>query len=128
MRRLIAAVVLLAAGCAAPAADGPSAGPVRVAEGGDVEITVTPLSLGGGGAVFRVAFDTHTVELGFDPVAVSRLETPAGVVPADSWEGDGPGGHHREGELRFPTDARLGDLQLRIDVDEPVVVDWKSGA
>lgn len=53
------------------------------------------------GAVFEIIFDTHDVELDQDLVQETRLvvgETPS---PTAEWSGDGVGGHHREGELRF---------------------------
>ncbi|GIK37523.1 MAG: hypothetical protein BroJett011_13560 [Chloroflexota bacterium] len=69
-----------------------------------VRIEVTPLNLPQGGASldFSVVFDTHSVDLGFDPVAISVLRDNTGrEYPALEWKGDGPGGHHRSGTLRF---------------------------
>ncbi len=51
--------------------------------------------------MFEIIFDTHDVELDQDLVQETRLvvgETPS---PTAEWSGDGVGGHHREGELRF---------------------------
>ena len=69
-----------------------------------VTVEVTPLNLGGDAATleFEVAFNTHSVDLSFDPAAISVLRDAAGgEYPAIAWEGGGPGGHHREGVLRF---------------------------
>jgi hypothetical protein len=70
-----------------------------------VSVDVTPINLGTGSATldFEVAFNTHSVNLSFDPAAISVLRDSAGrEYPAVAWEGSGPGGHHRSGVLRFP--------------------------
>jgi hypothetical protein len=69
-----------------------------------VTVAVTPLNLPNGGSTlnFEVAFNTHSVDLSFDPAAISVLRDGAGrEYPAVAWEGAGPGGHHRSGVLRF---------------------------
>lgn len=69
-----------------------------------VTIEVTPLNLPDGGSSldFEVAFNTHSVDLGFDPAAISVLRDDQGrEYPAIAWEGTAPGGHHRSGVLRF---------------------------
>ena len=69
-----------------------------------VTIEVTPLNLPDGGSSldFEVAFETHSVDLGFDPAAISVLRDDQGrEYPAIAWEGAAPGGHHRSGVLRF---------------------------
>jgi hypothetical protein len=67
-------------------------------------VEVTPLNLAGSSTTleFEVAFNTHSVDLGFDPAALSVLRDGQGRdYPATAWEGDAPGGHHRSGTLRF---------------------------
>lgn len=69
-----------------------------------VWVDVTPLNLPGGDVTldFEVAFNTHSVDLSFDPAAISLLRDDAGrEYPATAWEGSGPGGHHRSGILHF---------------------------
>ena len=69
-----------------------------------VTVEVTPLDLANRGATldFEVAFNTHSVALDFDPAAISVLRDSTGrEYPALAWEGDTPGGHHRQGTLRF---------------------------
>lgn len=69
-----------------------------------VMVEVTPLNLADGGTSldFDVAFNTHSVALDFDPAAISILRDDQGrEYPALGWDGDGPGGHHRSGTLRF---------------------------
>jgi hypothetical protein len=78
-----------------------------------VTVEVTPRNLAEGSTMleFDVAFETHSVDLGFDPAAVSVLRDGQGRdYPATAWEGDPAGGHHRSGTLRFeipngPTDS-----------------------
>ncbi len=73
-----------------------------------VMVEVTPLNLPRGGPTFdfEVAFNTHSVDLSFDPAAISILRDDQGrEYPAVAWEGAGPGGHHRSGVLRFEAPA-----------------------
>ncbi|MBI5303873.1 MAG: hypothetical protein HY868_17180 [Chloroflexi bacterium] len=52
--------------------------------------------------VFDVAMNTHSVELADDMTKVSILRDNAGKeYKPTGWEGAGPGGHHREGKLKF---------------------------
>jgi hypothetical protein len=69
-----------------------------------VTVEVTPLNLPGGGASldFTVAFDTHSVNLDFDPAAISVLRDDAGrEYPATAWEASASSGHHKSGILQF---------------------------
>lgn len=78
-----------------------------------VEVDVTPLNLSSDGATldFEVAFNTHSVNLDFDPAAISVLRDDKGhEYPVIAWEGSGPGGHHRSGVLRFPADPLRGKV------------------
>ncbi len=78
-----------------------------------VIVEVTPLNLAEGGTTleFEVAFNTHSVELGFDPATLSILRDGQGQeYSATAWKGDPAGGHHRSGTLQFelptvPTDS-----------------------
>ncbi len=56
-----------------------------------------------GGLTFRVAMDTHSVDLdGYDLKRLAALRTERGAaVPPATWDAP-PGGHHREGSLVFP--------------------------
>lgn len=86
----------------------------RTAQAGEVEVTMTALTLDRSGAAFKIQFDTHTVELGLDPATavVTVNGTQSGGA---AWDGSGPGGHHREGTLRFTTPVPSGAaVELRI--------------
>ncbi len=68
-----------------------------------VTVEVTPISLGFNANVeFKVLFDTHTIELNYNLMKISRLTDDKGrnYQPL-SWTG-GSGGHHLSGELIFP--------------------------
>lgn len=69
-----------------------------------VTITVTPLEFGKGVETwkFQVVLDTHSGSLDNDLLATASLTDDKGnVYRPVAWEGPGPGGHHREGVLRF---------------------------
>ena len=52
--------------------------------------------------VFDVTMNTHSVELVDDLTRSAILRDDAGKEYAPiAWEGAGPGGHHREGKLKF---------------------------
>lgn len=72
-------------------------------EQAEVSVEVTPVSLQSGQEIkFSIAMDTHTVELNFDLLKVSKLITNTGkTLTPLSWSG-GSGGHHLRGELIFP--------------------------
>jgi hypothetical protein len=89
--------------------------PARVVQAGAVEVTMTPLTLDESGAVFEIALDTHSVELDLDMAASAQLQINGSTGDGASWDGQGPGGHHREGTLRFTTPVPPGaDVELRI--------------
>lgn len=74
-------------------------------EGGNVTVSVTPLSLKPGlPASFDVAFETHSVDLNFDVEKIATLNDGSRAVYTPYWDGSPPGGHHRNGTLRFTPD------------------------
>jgi hypothetical protein len=103
--------------------------PTRTVEAGAVTVTLQPRRLDAGGAVFKISFDTHSVELDQDLTRQARLIVGSTTWPIASWSGDGPGGHHRGGELRFTaTGAAEGTATLSIDgLPEPVTATWDVG-
>lgn len=71
-------------------------------DAGRVVVDVAPLTLSGDAWEFEVAFNTHSVNLGFDVTEVSVLRCDQGQEYTPTvWEGPGPGGHHRSGVLKF---------------------------
>ncbi|CAG1002758.1 hypothetical protein GPROT1_04048 [Gammaproteobacteria bacterium] len=52
--------------------------------------------------VIEIAMNTHSVELADEMTKVSILRDDSGnEYKPTAWEGAGPGGHHREGKLKF---------------------------
>lgn len=89
--------------------------PTRTAQAGAVELTLTPLTLDASGAVFQVTMDTHTMALDMDMASSSRLRVNGVAADTATWDGQGPGGHHREGTLRFATPVPAhATVELRI--------------
>lgn len=69
-----------------------------------VTIKITPVELGKGTETwkFQIVFDTHSGSLDDDLLAaVSLVDDKGNIYQKISWEGPGPGGHHREGTLAF---------------------------
>ncbi len=91
-----------------------------------VDIEIKPLRLDDQEAVFAVSLDTHEVDLSAD-LTRSTLDVDGTVRPAESWSGDGPGGHHREGHLRFRLDQRLnGSVTLVLSgFTKPAETSWE---
>lgn len=82
-----------------------------------VTVKATPRSLQGDVWEFNVVFDTHSQELKDDLMKSAVLVAPGGsrFSPLE-WKGDPPGGHHREGVLRFNAiQPAPAGLELRID-------------
>ena len=100
--------------------------PTRTITAGAVIIKIEPRQLDAGGAVFKVTFDTHSVDLDQDLERQARLTVGATTWPVAGWSGDGPGGHHRTGELRFTAaGAPTGTATLDIDgLPETVHATW----
>jgi hypothetical protein len=69
-----------------------------------VTVAVTPQNLAAGARSwdFKVVLDTHSQDLSDDLVkSAVLLDDKAGRHVPVKWEGAGPGGHHREGMLKF---------------------------
>lgn len=67
-----------------------------------VIVKVTPKALDGNGQDFEVMLETHTSELDDDLARSATLTVDGGTPRAPiEWRGDPPGGHHRQGILRF---------------------------
>lgn len=140
-RRLTLAVATLAfAGIALAACGGGDSGDdnasgqatglaTRTVKAGEVDVKVEPSQLDGQGAAFKIVLDTHSVELSMD-LADAVLEVGGTSWEVVGWSGDGPGGHHREGELRFTASGPAeGRARLRLSgFPEPVEATWDLGS
>jgi hypothetical protein len=83
-----------------------------------VTVAVTPQNLtdSAGSWNFKIVLDTHSADLSDDLTQSSVLVDGSGKrhMPV-AWDGAGPGGHHREGVLRFkPISPRPQSIELQI--------------
>jgi hypothetical protein len=83
-----------------------------------VTLAVTPQNLSGDARTwdFKIVLDTHSADLNDDLVKSAVLIDGSGGKHAPvAWDGAGPGGHHREGVLRFmPLPSRQQTIELQI--------------
>ena len=81
-----------------------------------VTVIVTPRNLAASTWEFDVVFDTHSQELTDDlgKAAVLVSDGRASHSPL-KWQGDPPGGHHRQGVLQFKSVSPLpASIELQI--------------
>jgi hypothetical protein len=83
-----------------------------------VTVAVTPQNLtdSAGSWNFKIVLDTHSADLSDDLTQSAVLVDGSGKrhMPV-AWDGAGPGGHHREGVLRFkPISPRPQSIELQI--------------
>src|SRR5262245_63158159 len=105
---------------------------VRRSSADGVTVAVTPQNLAAGTKSwdFKIVLDTHSQDLKDDLVATAVLLDDKGVkhVPV-AWEGAGPGGHHREGTLKFKPISPAPDaieLQIqRVGETKPRLFRWQ---
>ena len=100
----------------APAASSASAAAANATSAGDdltqtedeamVTVAVTPLNLNDKSVAtldFKIALNTHSVDLGYDLTQIATLSNDAGEkVQPTKWDGPTSGGHHVSGMLSFP--------------------------
>jgi len=130
MRRVriaLAIGVALLAACSRDDTPVPAAGPsAREVAAGEVNVTITPTRIDTEVAEFTVAFDTHTVDLDLDVAANAALTIDGTDWVDPTWDGARPGGHHRQGTIRFTAGGPAsGHAVLTIGgLDEPVTASW----
>lgn len=81
-----------------------------------VTVKVTPRALAGAVWEFELAFDTHSRALNDELETAAALVTDGGQIWRPlKWQGDPPGGHHRQGVLQFkPVSPLPASIELRI--------------
>lgn len=104
--------------------------PPQASSQSGVTVKVTPRSLAAAPWEFEVVFDTHSQELNDDLLKNAVLVADGGAPTSPiGWQGDGPGGHHRKGLLRFkPTTASPASVEMRLQRPgeaAPRVFRWK---
>lgn len=103
--------------------------PTKSAEVNEITVEVTPIRVDERGAVLEVVLDTHQGDLDVNLRTRSKLTVDGTKWPVGSYRGDPPGGHHREGTLRFePAGQPQGTLRLVINgLGEKVTLRWRLG-
>lgn len=84
---------------------------------GEVAVTVEPLDIFPQAQVwsFKITLNTHTVELNEDLLQSAFLESNGKNLQLPlGWEGDPPGGHHRQGVLSFQPLKTLKEGELTL--------------
>ena len=111
MKRVILCSVLSIAAVAATAAE---LSTIKSTSNG-VTIAVTPQFMSNGPLEFKIVLDTHSQDLNDDLLKSAVLIDNANnrYTPID-WQGAGPGGHHREGILRFAPLREPTAIELQI--------------
>lgn len=115
-RPLALAVVLVLALAAAPSV--PALETLTNREG-SVTVKVTPRNIVPGAKTwdFEISLSTHTVPLDQDMARAAVLIGGSGPPQMPlAWEGDPPGGHHREGVLRFQPPSVLPQI-IELDIN-----------
>lgn len=126
------AVALFLGGRSGTDTEGPATGgqlAPRAFTAGTVEVSVEPLRIDASGAAFRITLRTHSGDLGIDLAEEARLEVNGVAWSGATWDGDPPGGHHRQGTLTFsPAGPATGDVRLVIEgLQEPIDATWTIG-
>lgn len=114
----IARILAFVAAASLAAAGSASELEQKTSSAAGVTVKVTPRSVAPGAASweFGVVLDTHSQALDDDLAKSAVLVDSRGVRHAPfAWEGAPPGGHHREGVLRFKGLTALPDaIELQI--------------
>ena len=101
----------------------------RTVQAGTVQVAIRPLQLDQQGAAFQVTLTTHSGRLDVDVAGQADLTVDGVAWGGASWSGSPPGGHHRQGTLRFAPTSRPGvgrTASLRIGgLPEPVEATWQ---
>lgn len=124
---LIVSGTLAACSSSSASPTGTSVFPARAIEAGAVEVKITPTKLDATGAKFTIVLDTHSADLSLDLTSSAQLDVSGTAWAVDGWSGDGPGGHHRTGQLEFTAKGpATGTATLRISgLPGPVEATWK---
>jgi|CXWL01.1.fsa_nt_gi hypothetical protein len=103
--------------------------PARTVAAGSVDVIITPTRFDASGATFSIVLDTHSGDLSLDLTTSAMLDVDGTAWINAGWTGDGPGGHHREGEVQFSAQGPVqGTATLTIaGLPEPIEATWRLG-
>ena len=97
---------------------------------GAIEIDVQPLGLGSSTWTFSFGLDTHMGSLDMDMEKVVTLTDDRGdIFTPTAWNGPGPGGHHRNGTLKFPAPSstpKSFTITVTIPGGTPQLFSWET--
>lgn len=125
---LLVVVALISRGSSSPVGPGaPVAYPEHTVEAGAVTVALQLRAIDSTAATIAVTFDTHSGSLDLDVARRAQLVVDGRAWPVAGWSGDGPGGHHREGRLRFTATGPVrGTATLTLDgLGGPVTATWQ---
>ncbi len=124
---VLIAALFVVVGMALAAADLSS----RTSAQNGVTVKATPRVVSASAWEFQIVFDTHSQPLTDDLGKTAKLVGDGGKTYAPTaWQGDAPGGHHREGMLRFddvvPVPAYL-ELHIQREGEKtPRIFRWQT--
>ena len=100
--------------------------PTKTAEVSGITIEASPGRVDDRGAMISITLDTHSGDLDVD-LRHSKLTVDGTPWPTATYRGDGPGGHHREGTLRFRSGGpATGSMRLVVKgLGEDVKFSWR---
>ena len=126
---LVVSAILAACSSSSASPSAASDFAVRAVNAGAVEVKITPTTLDSSGAEFTIVLDTHSADLSVDLTTAAQLNVGGTAWAVEGWDGDGPGGHHRTGQIRFTAKGPAqGTATLRISgLPEPVEATWDLG-
>ena len=114
---------------AQPAAKSSGGLAARTVQAGSVQVAIEPLQLDQRGAAFQITLTTHSGRLDVDLAGQARLQVDGVAWGGASWSSSPPGGHHRQGTLRFTPATKPGPSRtasLRISgLPAPVEATWQ---
>lgn len=104
--------------------------PTRTIEVNGITVETSPRRVDDRGAVISITLDTHSGDLGVDLRKRSTLTVDGTPWPVVAYGGDGPGGHHREGTLRFRSRGpATGSMRLVIKgLGDTAKFSWRLGS
>ena len=101
--------------------------PTRTVDVGAVAVSLRLASIDASSATVEVSFGTHSGSLDVDVAHNARLTVGGVAWPSASWRGDGPGGHHRKGDMRFSAagPARGTVTFTLTGLEQPATATWQ---
>ncbi len=119
----VATLLVLSAGPASAARSFPT----KTVDVDGVTVEASPLRVNPRGASIAIVLDTHEGELDARLGQQSTLTIDGTAWPVVAYKGDPPGGHHREGTLRFRSAGPVaGSMRLVITgLGGPVKFAWR---